>query len=379
MIGIVFRHQDHNAKILHTALVNHVDKNFLNKQFDLTVQEQLKNLRLSAKFDVRRTTFYFAVRLLTALSDSSVSSTLDEKTFELFEQNLYKVSKAIHEDTFQKSAKVLLSKVTGQSETLNINENVLDYIKTWVKKRRHEFTRSNTEQAVTSTTTISNDFLDSILNTIDQSSPRLDEDDIAACILDVIMHGSEMLKGALSWLLLYTVKYPEETDQCRREVRDKGYSQFKLSSAESLNYTQAFVKEVLRLSPVVPVVIHSTLQDFRWRDYHIQKRTQFGANIAALHYSTGWKDATKFDVKRWLQGNLSTIPSQSYSPFGFGPRACIAEKYLFNLLTGIFGVILYNNDFDKTGPIPDSTEGTFGLANIPPNFFLKATPFTTHS
>jgi len=188
-----------------------------------------------------------------------------------------------------------------------------------------------------------------------------------------------MLKAALTWLLLYVAKFPDEAQTCRREARDKNYSSFNLSDAESLKQTQAFVKEVLRLSPVVPIVVHATLQDFRWRDYHIQKRTQFGANIYALHHSVAWQDGTKFDITRWLDDNASTIPQNDYAPFGFGPRICIAEKYLFNLLTGILGVLLYHNDFEKAGPLPDPVEGSFGLANIPPKFFLKATALSTRS
>lgn len=222
LIGIVFRHQDHNARILHKALVNHIDNSLVGKRLDVAVQEQLKNIRLSEKFDVRRTTFYFAARLLTSLSSTSVSVSNDDKTFELFEQNLYKVSKAIHSDTLEKSAKAMFTQLTGLSETLDINENVLDYIKSWTQSRRDGSNRTgntNDEQTVTSTTRISNDFLDSILNALDESSPTLDDDDIAACLLDIIMHGSEMLKGALSWLLLHVVKYPEEANNCRREVR----------------------------------------------------------------------------------------------------------------------------------------------------------------
>ena len=192
-----------------------------SKHLDAAIQEQLNEMRLSDKFDVRRTTFYFAVRLLTSLTCSSTAASLDDKTFEMFEQNLYKISKAIHEDTLRKSAKLVLTQLTGLSETLDINANVLDYIKTWIQYRRGESQSIdivNNEQTVTSTSN-HNDFLDSILNVLDESSPRLDEDDIAACVLDIIMHGSEMMKGALSWLLLFVVKYPDEADLCRREAR----------------------------------------------------------------------------------------------------------------------------------------------------------------
>jgi len=220
-IGIVFRHQDHNARIIHKALVNHLDNNLVDKRLDLILQDELKKIHFSDKFDVRRTTFYFAVRFLTSLTCSSSVPSMDDKTFQLFEQNLYKISKVIHEDTIGKSAKTFLTQLTGLSETLDINANVLDYIKNWIQYQRDETNRIqdiDNEQTVTSTTK-NDDFLQSILNIIDESSPRLDEDDIAACVLDIIMHGSEMIKGALSWLLLYVVKYPEEADTCRREAR----------------------------------------------------------------------------------------------------------------------------------------------------------------
>lgn len=221
LLGIVFRHQDHNARVIHKALVNHFEQNLVGSNLNQIIHEQLKNLRLSEKFDVRRTTFYFSVRLLTSLTCSSAVPSMDDQTFQLFEQNLYKVSKAIHEDTLEKSAKVVLTQLTGLSETLDVNANVLDFIKTWVRFRRGETniaTNLADENGVSSTTK-HNDFLDAILNVLDESSPRLDEDDIAACVLDLIMHGSEMLKGALSWLLLYVVKHPEEADTCRREAR----------------------------------------------------------------------------------------------------------------------------------------------------------------
>ena len=81
----------------------------------------------------------------------------------------------------------MLTQLTGLSETLDINENVLDYIKTWIQFRRGEANLpkdTNDEKTVTSTTK-DNDFLESILNVLDESSPRLDEDDIAACVLDI--------------------------------------------------------------------------------------------------------------------------------------------------------------------------------------------------
>lgn len=201
--------------------MNYFDDKINGDHLNSLVQEQLTRLRLTEQFDVRRTTFYFAVRLLTSLTCSSTASSMDDKVFELFEQNLYKISKVIHEDKLEKSFTTALTKLTGISETLDINENILDYIKTWINYRHgteHDIEDANDEQKVTSTTK-TNDLLESIFGVINESIPPLDDDDIAACVLDTIMHGGEMLKGALSWILLYAVQYAEKTDTCRREAR----------------------------------------------------------------------------------------------------------------------------------------------------------------
>ena len=161
--------------------------------------------------------------------------------------------------------------------------------------------------------------------------------------------------------------------------RSHGYRSFNLETVKSLVRCQAFVREVLRLSPVAPVITHSTLQDFRWRDFHFQKRTLFGANLMALHYSSVWKDATKFDVTRWLGDNLQNVPHSSYAPFGIGPRSCVAEKHLFDLLVGIFAILISQNDLIKVGHLPKPADGTCGLSNVPGKFSLKTIALNRNS
>ncbi|CAF1594724.1 unnamed protein product [Rotaria magnacalcarata] len=248
---------------------------------------------------------------------------MDDKLFELFDRNLYKISKIIHVDTTKTSAEILL----------DINKHVFISVKLLLEHKR--------------TSTIhTEDTNDCFGIIVDKSSPLLDGDDVAVCILNLIMYG---------------IEHPEEVEACCRETRDHSYATSNLSSAKSLVHIRAFVKEVLRLSLVLPVIILSTVQDFKWRGFRIQKQS------------------TKFDVTRWLGENASVIPPHTYSPFGIGPRACIAEKYLFNLLSGILAVLLYHNNFEKVDSISEPQEGTFGLANLPPNFSLTATPLSARS
>jgi len=41
--------------------------------------------------------------------------------------------------------------------------------------------------------------------------------------------------------------------------------------------------------------------------------------------------------------------------------------------------LLYHNDFEKSAALPEPTQGTFGLANMPPKYSLKATPLSARS
>ncbi|CAF1336029.1 unnamed protein product [Didymodactylos carnosus] len=219
--GIVFRHYDHNGQVIHRSLVEHVDQILAQNKLDQVIQEQFEQFRSylssnSSKFDVRRSTFRFALHILTQLCINRTFK-YDDKVFETFTNNLYKISKTIHEDTVAKTSKVALTQLTGLSETLDINETVLNYIQEWVKERHPNETTDDSQ--VTSTS--SGDILDSIIKVVPTAAPHIDNEDVAAMILDVVMHGSEMLKGALTWLLLYVVKYPHEANEARREANSK--------------------------------------------------------------------------------------------------------------------------------------------------------------
>lgn len=157
---------------------------------------------------------------------------------------------------------------------------------------------------------------------------------------------------------------------------NENFGSFVLSRTKNLKKTRAFVKEVLRLSPIFPVVVHSTLKDFRWKSFHFQQRALFGANIVGLHLNSAWPNAETFDISRWDNENPGVSPWNLFSPFGFGPRSCVAQNRLIDILTGILATFVFCYDFEKTGPLPDFNDQNFSSSNAPNKFFLKANPFS---
>ncbi|CAF1013552.1 unnamed protein product [Didymodactylos carnosus] len=375
--GIIFRHHDYNSQLIHRTLVDHLTE----IKFDYFIQCEFSQLKLyleqnATKFNVQETMFRLSVHILTTICLSrTFIYDLGDKTFETFTKDLFDLSAAIHEDSIQKTwGRMFLSEIFGYpSELLKLNKLISSQVQLWVDQRLDQ-----RKISTFSGHSYPHDVLSSLFEIVEKSSPHIDNEDLAAILVDIIMHGSEMMKCALTWLLLYTVKYPQETELARQEVKTLHYNSFTLKTVDELLYCRAYVKEVLRLSPVVPVLLHSTLEDFTWRGFHIEKRTLFGANLYGLHHcEQHWGvDVEKFNVDRWRikEGDVEILYRDYYQPslFGLGPRQCVVgENYLLNILTGLFATMLNHFRFEQYDSLPEPNEGTFGITNIPPMFSLK--------
>lgn len=202
----MYRHFDYNSQLIHRIFVENLGNNSFEKRLDGSIQREIEKLRFDREFDVRRTMFKFAVRFLSQLCSSRSGSIIQSKEFETFEENLYKISKTLHDESLKKSSKAFLTRISGVSNTIDTNNELFQFVRLWFDDHQTE-NKSN------------EDFLDVLLNHRGESVPTLDDDDITACLIDIILHGSEMLKSSLSWILLYAVRYPEQLDDCRREAR----------------------------------------------------------------------------------------------------------------------------------------------------------------
>lgn len=94
-----------------------------------------------------------------------------------------------------------------------------------------------------------------------------------------------------------------------------------------MNYLDRTVKECVRISPAVPLVVRQVCKDMNLNNGFIAPR---GAGIAAFienihHNSLIYPNPEKFDPDRFLPENFAKIPTGAYVPFGLGPRNCIGK------------------------------------------------------
>ncbi|NXY84706.1 CP1A5 protein, partial [Alcedo cyanopectus] len=165
-----------------------------------------------------------------------------------------------------------------------------------------------------------------------KTSVQIPKDKIVNLVNDLFGAGFDTVTTALSWSLMYLVKYPniqkkiqEELDQTiGRERRPR------LSDRGSLPYTEAFILEMFRHSSYMPFAIpHSTTKDTVLNGYYIPKdRCVFVNQWQVNHDEKLWKDPETFNPERFLSADgtkVNKVDGEKVLVFGLGKRKCIGE------------------------------------------------------
>jgi cytochrome P450 len=137
---------------------------------------------------------------------------------------------------------------------------------------------------------------------------------------------------SLFWALMYIAKYPEVQKKLQKEADTLLPKDFSNQDLEKLDigkfeYTQNFVKEVLRHRPVGPLNGGTALKDTVIGGYHVPKGTDiFMLTRLGGFLATPTPDPLCFNPDRWniekTNPELYKIQSNVSMGFGSGPRIC---------------------------------------------------------
>ncbi|CAG0881029.1 unnamed protein product [Cyprideis torosa] len=178
------------------------------------------------------------------------------------------------------------------------------------------------------------DYVDAYLAEIEGSShnPKImNEEQLLYNIRHLFIAGSETTSTTIRWALLFLVEHPEIQSKVHEEIdqvigRDRYVS---LDDRGKLNYTEAMIMEVLRLSNVAPLgVVHSCFTDFKFKGFLIPAGSFILPNQYSIHMNPKyWPNPRKFDPTRFLDENGKTKTSRipGFLPFGLGKRQCLGE------------------------------------------------------
>ncbi|CAA0839219.1 Cytochrome P450 84A1 [Striga hermonthica] len=159
------------------------------------------------------------------------------------------------------------------------------------------------------------------------NSIKLTRNNIKAIIMDVMFGGTETVASAIEWAMSELMRSPEDLRKVQQELADVVGLSRKVEEPdfEKLTYLQCCIKEVLRLHPPIPLLLHEAAADAIISGYHIPAGTRVMINAWAIaRDESAWEDAESFKPARFLVDGAPDFRGSNFEfiPFGSGRRSC---------------------------------------------------------
>ena len=183
------------------------------------------------------------------------------------------------------------------------------------------------------------------------------------CIRDSLLAGHETTSNALAWAFYLLTQNPEADGRMRAELRDVlGDRPPEASDLDRLVYTEAIVKETMRLYPPAFVLARRAAVDTQIDRFTIPRGSEVILWIYFTHRDPNvFPDPERFDPTRFLDGREAAIPKCGYLPFGAGPRACIGKTFAMAEATIAVATIAQRARFEYAGRKPPRPRGRITL------------------
>jgi C-22 sterol desaturase len=167
--------------------------------------------------------------------------------------------------------------------------------------------------------------------------------EIAQTMFTFLFASQDASSSSTTWLFQIMAQRPEILDRIRQEnLKARGNNrneQLSLEMLESMTYTNAVVKEILRYRPPVIFVPYSAKKDFPITPtYTVPKGAMvIPSCYPALHDPEVYPQPDVFNPERWISGDAAE-KSRNWLVFGAGPHDCIARQYVQLTMTAMIGM-----------------------------------------
>jgi len=160
--------------------------------------------------------------------------------------------------------------------------------------------------------------------------PAISSHQFATNIFLFFIAGHETTASTLTWALHVLARRKDIQERVQEEVDRvlKGNS-IDASQIKELTYMEMFLKEVLRWSSIVAIMVtRETAKDVTLNGYFIPKGTAVGLGIQSVHHNPEfWAEPEQFNPDRFDPVLQSKQHPYAYLPFSLGKRACIGNTF----------------------------------------------------
>ncbi|PKS08854.1 hypothetical protein jhhlp_003465 [Lomentospora prolificans] len=157
--------------------------------------------------------------------------------------------------------------------------------------------------------------------------------EISQTVFTFLFASQDATSSAATWLFQIMAQRPDVLDRVREEnlqVR-KGdiHAELNMDQLESLKYTRAVVRELLRYRPPVLMVPYVAKKPFPITDtYTVPKGAMIiPSTYLSLRDPEVYENPDVFDPDRYYSGDAEVKGAKNYLVFGTGPHYCIGQTY----------------------------------------------------
>lgn len=182
-----------------------------------------------------------------------------------------------------------------------------------------------------------NDYMDHLiqLKNKEDADERLEFKDIAPQAFSFLAAGFKT-SSALTTFVLYELAQDHNQhiqERARKEIEAviaKHKGEFTYEAMHELTYFDQIINETLRKYPAAGGVSRVANADYQYGDmkFTIPKGMKVFIPIYGIHHDPEYyPNPDNFDPDRFLPSEIAKRPSNSYMPFGDGPRFCIGKPF----------------------------------------------------
>ncbi len=174
------------------------------------------------------------------------------------------------------------------------------------------------------------DLLWALLSAVDDEGSSMTDQQLRDECITIFLAGHETTALALSYTWWVLTKHPEILKRITEEIdtvlegRDAT-----ASDVRALPYTNAVVKEVMRVYPPAWIFGRETTEPVEVAGWTIPTGAQILFPQSVVHMDPRWyEDPDQIKPERWLDGTLEDrLGRFGYFPFGGGTRICIGNHF----------------------------------------------------
>lgn len=179
-----------------------------------------------------------------------------------------------------------------------------------------------------------------------EMSEKLLRDDLVT----FLFAGHETTAGALTYTWFLLDDHPEARQRLRDELDEVlGDRQVQYDDLVDLPYTEAVIKESIRLYPPVPMTLRETTEAVDLGGYQLPAGVTVGVSQWLVHRDERhWDAPDEFRPERWLD---ETDRSEfAYIPFGAGKHRCIGDNFAMTELQLVVAAIAQHYRIEIQSP-----------------------------